>query len=405
LAGLIKVALGVTLVVGAVGGVAYINAQLERQGSLEPSRPSIDYNGDLPGCGSPWLMQSLGDCSRSGQGIYGECEPSSDYCLRGWFDVSPYDGLPDLYVPISLDDEGCVASWAEVYQTVGRVHPQLGGGGLTPMTAGELEDTNRVSSEWYVAPGFSADDERGTYLLPWLSEATLERLGKDDGVAVCAPTSAPGPPAVPRAPTPSRSTRSPSPSPTATPETRRYRVTVSGYEVVDRVRPDNARASVTATARFTYQLQGRFTIVKHRRLWNLQGARITSADVQVSVTLSPPECWSQSKQTTRYFARLRQKQSLKGLVSSHGDGSWDVQLIWGHLLPGVRVDAVVSADATCGGSGYSVPYDFQSQLFFEWLNGELLELQDRDRFETTGGVSNHGKRIVDYKITVVRLKP
>lgn len=178
------------------------------------------------------------------------------------------------------------------------------------------------------------------------------------------------------------------------------------YENVDKARPDNANASVTATARFSYELKGKFTIARNRNcVWKLSSAEVTSADVSVRVSLSPPECWSQTRQTTRFFARLRQKKDLGGLVNSHGDGSWEVQLMWGHLLPGVRVDAVVSADAQCGGSGHSVPYDFESQLFFNWLNDELLEIQGHDRLSMSGGVTADGKRRVDYRITVVRLKP
>jgi hypothetical protein len=375
----------------------------------------FDYNGALlPGRSRPWLQPLL---LASVPGVPAAFGKSS--CMPGTYlydDRLAEDTDGTFFLSgVRLGADGCPLDMLDVYRKLMVVHPQMGGSVGHRLTAEELEllgmttdDRNyyadatiRTRADWNAEELLRTGSMDG--LLTWYRSLDLHRLppipdaiAKGLREAPCTATSNPAPQASPTA-----SSRA---SPTATPERRTYTVTVSGYEVVDIKRPDNANASVTASARFTYHLKGTFTIIKDRRLWKLFSAKTTSADIQVTVSLSPSECWTKSKQATRYFARLRQTKSLNGLVSSYGDGSWDVKLIWGHLRPGVRVDAVVSADAQCGGSGYSVPYDFESSLFFNWLNDELLEVQGQDRFETTGGVSDHGKRVVNYTIRVVRQK-
>lgn len=400
----VKLGLAAAVVVGGV----YVYQNWESWGTAEPGSgtAAIDYNCGLAGSGFPWLEQERGRDNWHGDldapfhlgGIFGSTVPSTT--------GDPRYGVA---LPVRIREDGIPSSMADVYRMLCAVHPDLGGSGLRPLTPEEKRtldfgDASGAPDTWdagqipdlYTDGVIRAADEAHigweqirVYLLPPIPRDLLDALATREASQQTSST-----------------TPSPRPSPTATPETRTYAVTVTGYENVDKTRPDDANASVTATARFSYQLSGKFTIAKNRNgAWKLASAGITSADVQVGVSLSPAECWSQTRQTTRYFVRLRQKKDLGGLVNSHGDGSWEVQLMWGHLRPGVRVDAAVSADAQCGGSGHSVPYDFESQLFFNWLNDELLEIQGKDRLETSGGVTADGKRRVDYRITVVRLKP
>jgi hypothetical protein len=372
------------VVVVVVGGV-YVYENWESWDTADSgSGPApIDYNCGLPGCGSPWLWEQNDTCNDDGRAMWDpsapgpfpvhriiRCTPNTVIPWPGWFWAKPYWGPgigPELYVPVDDRNQwGATRNWGEVYAALCAVHPQLGGNGLTPMSADDRDAYGVKGNDWYVGSGPAPNGKDNLYELPVLSEETLDIL-TGDGSGECGSSQASA------KPTPIRH-HSPTPAPTPTPtpapsgETRRYRITVNGYE--------NALpwpvpvGPVRTGVRFDYRLIGEFALTRPTasKPWTVVSRRVVTADLKASSLYPADRCQVTLKCENRFCKRLHEASTLRLRVTVDGD---EIVVSWGAFAPSVL------AAGTCTDPSVVTGISYASDRFQERIGGERLPLQDQ----------------------------
>jgi hypothetical protein len=344
-----------------VGGV-FVYENRDRVGSAIPgsSSATVDYNCGLPGPGFAWLEQARGSDPWHGDldapyhlgGIFRSTVPShSDYAVA---------------LPVRIRDEGTPTSMADVYRMLCAVHPDLGGSGLRPMTPEEkrtldLGDSSGAPDDWDAGqiPNLYTDgvdraadeahlgwERMRVYLLPPIPQGLRDAL-------TTASRSVPVPSATP--------------TPAASGETRRYRVTVNGYE--------NGyywHTGESVGVRFDYRLVGEFELQRpsSSKPWVVASRRVVAADLTYS-SLYPPDRYEVTLDCTRRSrsceGQLIRNTTLRLRVEVAGD---EIIARWGAFRPevlatGKRTDTPEVIDSS-----------FISEFFDDAVAGERLPLQD-----------------------------
>ncbi len=361
LASVLKVALGAALVAGGLVGVVYINAEIERSASLEPSAPpepnqsAIDYNCSLPGMGYPWLRQDLS---------YTVQFTTSAVFVSTVPDVSPWAA----FLPISIAGDGTALSMDDVYRRLCRVHPQLGGGGLT-----------RVSTEvakQLVCGGQDRCLQRECDDFPDLYTDRLP-LTVDEARMCLEPIRMYWLPPIPQdlrdaLATAVASGRTPGPSSAPTPapsgETRRYRITVNGYENVF-----YWNIGERLGVRFDYRLIGEFALVRPTptRPWTVTSRRVITADLKYT-SLYPADRYEVTLDCVRRSrsceGHLIRSTTLRLRVQVDGD---EIIARWGAFRPEVLVTGRRTDPLETVRSSYI------SEYFDDAVAAERLPLRDQ----------------------------
>ena len=406
---LLSVVVKFGLVVAVILGGVYVYENWESWDTADSgSAPApIDYNCGLPGCGSPWLYDYNNTCTTSGHAVAQpgdpaadergviRCTPNSTLPWPGWFMVAPYTGGPDLYLPVARDENGRTSSWREVYELVCAVHPQLGGSGLTPMSADDRDAYGISDGPWYAGSGTAANDKDDIYLLPELSQETLDILAGDATSGVCGSS-----PATTR-PTPTRH-ESPSPTPTATPPHQRWKVSVSGW-LLEELDPYWAvtHGRFFGGVNFDWDLQAEIVLRKHEGQWVYESGAVTYAAVTPQPFYGPEGAWDlELPLVCKGCDGMRAGRRLTGEVSGDGDL---LRLSWGRLNPKVTVTARIKLpckpEPDCS-SWWDRYYD--SARFLQILNDHWFPLKE-GIVESEIGRSPQGVKNLSYTVDLTRL--
>jgi hypothetical protein len=288
--------------------------------------------------------------------------------------------------------------WDDVYRILCEVHPDLGGGGLRPMTSDEKSalDTGDVSfgapdptqipdlytdgptreqrNPLYENLAHIGFEQIRVYLLPPIDSNTLARLRGDAAVAATTTTTKP--------------------------DTQRWQVSVSGYELKE-MDPywDVTHGRFWGHVRFDYNLQAEVVLHKQDGKLLIRSGKVTFADVQVTPTYGPDGAWKiDTNLSCKQCRRIRPGRRVTGEV--FGD---DLRLFWGIARPNVRVYGQLllpcKPEPVCSREGYGY---YESREFISRVNETLLPL-------TGGAVSSppvvtpQGMRRLDFTITMLRL--
>lgn len=348
-----------------------------------PEAPAVadacfDYNGPLlPGRSRPWLIPlTLGILPNLPAGL----DPRS--CLPGTFlydnrygeDVAASWSVTDI--PVGPD--GCPLDIRDAYERLMELHPQLGGTPPRHLTKDELEalgiSENGGACFTDASPGTSAGTtpplRSNDELLAWYATNHISCLseipprivaGLDAGPAGgCASTS-------------------PAPSPTPRSETRRYRVSVNGYENVIPDQYWRSKGGVRKGVRFDYRLVGEFELARAgpSAAWKVTNERVVVADLRYS-SLYPVDG---SAVTLTCLPRCeRFRTGVRLYVTPEGD---EVVIGWRPFFPAVR--AIGSCSACTG----PVKSDYVSD-FWQRVTGARLPLQDSFTSQPTRVVNASG---------------
>jgi hypothetical protein len=359
----VVVKLGLAAAVVVVGVYVYENWGSWDTADSGSGPAPIDYNCALPGSGFPWLEQERGRDPWHGDldapfhlgGIFGSTVPSTT--------GDPQYGVA---LPVRIREDGTPSSMADVYRMLCAVHPDLGGSGLRPMTPeekrkldlGDHDDTWDAGQipDLYTDGVIRAADEAHigweqirVYLLPPIPQGLRDALA----MAVA-----------------SRQTATPTATPTPAPsgETRRYRITVNGYEnALPWPVPDGA---VRTGVRFDYRLIGEFTLERPTpsKPWAVTNRRVITADLKYSSLYPANRCQVALKCENRACRRLPETSTLRLRVRVDGE---EIVVSWGAFSPSVLATGRCTDPSEVIGTSYESD-DFQKQI-----GGERLPLQDQ----------------------------
>jgi hypothetical protein len=364
---LVSIAVKVGLVAAVIVGGVYVFENRERIGEAVSGSGSapIDYNCSLPGSGFPWLEQERGRDSWHG-------DLDAPYHLGGIFASTVPSASGDaryaLALPVRIREDGTPSSMADVYRMLCALHPDLGGSGLRPLTPEEKRtldfgDVSGAPDTWdagqipdlYTDGVTRAADEAHigwerirVYLLPPLPEGLRDALS----TAVA-----------------SRQAATPAGTPTPAPsgETRRYRVTVNGYE---NALPVNYPVTAeTRGVRFDYRLIGEFVLERSTasKPWAVTSRRVVTADLRYSSLYPADRCQVTLQCENRYCRRLDEASTLRLRVTVDGD---EIAVSWGAFVPSVL------AAGTCTDASIVTGISYESDDFQTQIGGERLPLQD-----------------------------
>lgn len=330
----------------------------------------IDYNGALPGCGNPWLMQVMAGPYSERQcpefqemhgPTVGDC--SEEFPLPGWFWVLGSPDIDMVYLPVPIDESGFARSWADVYELASR-HPQLGGTGLTAMTEAEVEALGHWGDGWYRSEGPAPNGGTNKYLLPTLTAETLDLMTIEGESGMCGQESRP-------VVTAATTTTSASTTTTEPPERQQWRIFAWGHE---RTGFDPATPSIRPRAgvRFEYRLYGEFVVERSEpeRPWRYVSGRVTDAKIEIIPIFELPDLWEMKPYDCRGCDRVIRERSLPVTFV----GGNDILVKWGSFMPSVNIEARLcppDADCTAWGTTY-----FESESFLGSVSETVLELRD-----------------------------
>jgi len=347
---------GLAAAVVVCGVYVYQNWQSWTASNPSSSPAAIDYNCNLPGTGFPWLERDYNPHPALG---------GAPYHMGGIY-VSTVSGQPryGVALPVRIKEDGTPPPMADVYRMLCAVHPDLGGSGLRPMTLeerrgldfGDRSDTSLIDQVRYMyTEGVArATDEAHigfgqirVYYLPPIPQGLRDALS----------TPAASPPAATPTATPTPALRS---------ETRRYRITVTGYE--------NRYYWTTGErvgVRFDYRLIGEFVLERSTpsKPWTVASRRVVTAELTYS-SLYPADRYQVTLDCTRLSrscqGRLIRSTTLRLRVEVDGD---EIIVRWGGFRPEVLV----------AGSGPSPleTVSYLSESFDDAIAGERLPLQDQ----------------------------
>jgi hypothetical protein len=371
LVGAVAVATGAVLASGGLDRAATLVGDSGPKPNAAAST-CFDYNGPLlPGLSRPWLQPLLLASVPGVPDAFGESS-----CLPGTYlyddrHTDDSDGLFHLSgVPLGAD--GCPIDVLDIYRRLMAVHPMMGGSVGHRLTDHELEllgidlyDPNyyadatiRARSAWNAAgllEGGSMDD-----LLTWYRSLDVHRLppipdaiAKGLGEAPCTAISSQTP------------TAAPTPAPTG--ETRRYRITVNGYEnALPWPVPDGP---VREGVRFDYRLIGEFVLERPAasKPWTVASRRVVTADLGYSSLYPADRCQVTPKCENRFCRRLDEASTLRLRVTVDGD---EIVVSWGAFAPSVL------AAGTCTDASIVTGISYGSDDFQKQIAGERLPLRD-----------------------------
>lgn len=319
---------------------------------------NFDYNCALPGKGYPWLWPAM---AVGADGML-HCMP--------WYVSYKFGYGPDYRVPVPIREDWCPVDMKDVYRRLCQVHPELGGGGLSPLPEKGLY--------WFTDGGGEGFAHR--YYLPPIPERVIEDALEE------------GRQQTTRAkPSPERQTEE---TPT---EKQLWRVSVTGYEISEMDPYWRLTTKVRGAVRFDYSLRGQFVLRKKEQAWVFESGSITFANVGLTSLYEPAGTWELKPLRCRGCDRVTSARRLTGEV--YGD---EVRLSWGIFRPSVDVEAriVVSCQPmpTCAAWGERT---YTSETFFDRVGAELLPLQDG--FSKTYTVTSpQGSTWVSFTYTLTR---
>lgn len=360
---LLSIAVKFALVAAVIVGGAYVYENRESIGKgisgSGSGSAAIDYNCSLPGSGFPWLVHEYNPHPALG---------GAPYHLGGIFQSTvPRTTKYGVGLPVRLREDGKPYSMAEVYRMLCAVHPDLGGSGLRPMTReekrrldfGDRPDTSRVDQvrDFYTDGIARAPDEAHIgfgqirlYYLPPIPRDLLNALA----TAMA-----------------SRQTATPMATPTPAPETRRYRVTVAGYENALPIPvPDGP---LRAGVRFDYRLIGEFELVRATpsKPWTAAGRRVVTADLKYKSLYPADRCQvtlkCQPGGQGRACRQLHKVTTLRLRVRVDGD---EIIVSWGAFKPQLK------AAGTCMDPSKVIGTSYEADQFQKEIGGERMPLQD-----------------------------
>jgi hypothetical protein len=403
----VKFGLAAAVIVGGV--YVYENWESWDTSDSGSGPAPIDYNCGLPGCGRPWLHEQNDTCNDDGRTLWDTsgpgpmpehsitpCTPYTKVPWRGWFWADPYWGPgigPMLYVPIDDRDKGGITrNWREVYAAVCAVHPQLGGSGLTPMSADDRDAYGVGGNNWYVGIGPAPSGKDNIYDLPVLSAETLDIL-TGDGSGECGASQATV------KPTP---TRHESPTPAPTPQNQRWKVSVSGW-LLEELDPYWAvtHGRFVGGVNYDWNLQAEVVLRKHEGKWVYQSGVVTYAAVTPQPFYLPEEAWDiELPLVCNGCDGMRAGRRLTGELSGDGDL---LRLSWGQLSTQVTVTAMIKLSCTpqpdC--SKWK-DRDYSSARFLQILNSHWFNLKE-GVVESEIGRSPQGVKNLSYTVVLTRL--
>lgn len=159
-------------------------------------------------------------------------------------------------------------------------------------------------------------------------------------------------------------------------EEQRWQVTVSGFEVDDRMAPtsfrdtDGTSQSLKKKVRFDWTLGGRFILRKEKGVWTFKSGKVTSANVSPIPEFAPPGIYQCQ------VVACPKKAPISSLVGSsifgHVSGG-NIQLRWPPAIPSGCVRCTTSAAGLL-----KTPYEaeFQSVDFTTQIGLESHALKD-----------------------------
>ncbi len=167
----------------------------------------------------------------------------------------------------------------------------------------------------------------------------------------------------------SRHTATPTATPTPVPggETRRYLITVNGYEnALPWPVPDGP---VRTGVRFDYRLIGEFELVRPTpaKPWAVASRRVVKADLRYSSLYPADRCQLTLKCENRACEQLSRTSTLRLRVEVDGD---EIIVNSGAFSPNVLVTG------TCTDPSVVTGISYESNRFQEQIGGERLPLQD-----------------------------
>jgi hypothetical protein len=358
---LLSVVVKFALVAAVIVGAVYVYENRESLGKANSGSGSapIDYNCSLPGSGFPWLEhEPVPDPPHGGAplhmgGIFVSTVPRPSE--PGW----------GVELPVRIGEDGTLlSSMADVYRMLCAVHPDLGGSGVRPMTPEEKRSLDCCDPDpiqrskipyLYTDGVMRAADEAHLgferirlYLLPPIPKDLHDALATS-----VASRQTPAP------------TATPTPAPSA--ETRRYRVTVNGYEnALPWPVPDGP---VRSGVRFDYRLIGEFVLVRPTasKPWTVESRRVVTADLKSSSLYPADRCQVTLKCENRACEQLGKTSTLRLRVTVDGD---EIVVSWGAFAPSVL------AAGTCTDPSVVTGISYASDRFQERIGGERLPLQD-----------------------------
>jgi hypothetical protein len=186
---------------------------------------------------------------------------------------------------------------------------------------------------------------------------------------------------------------------TTKPETQRWEVTISGYEIDEMDRYWQITTRVRGAVRFDYDLQGEFTLLKEDGRWVFDTGRITFADVRATNEYRPEGSWELREFTCPQCERITAGRTLNGEVNGE-----EVRLSWGTFRPEVTVHAKIAVPCrpTPDCSEWK-NRTFESSEFFQNINGQSLRLAEGSTSSPPYIDPAAGLRWLDYTIVLRRL--
>jgi hypothetical protein len=381
--GLVKLAvLGALVAGGALA--AYVAWEASQQDGTDTSASEqFDCNGPLPGCGFPWIHGVYAASPEGYSSWVGFGEPPPDFQgFPGEFDLMPFDGInfQDTWLPVTVGEDDRPLRWEDMYRMVFAVHPDLGGSGVRPASEAEREG-HGVAQEWKGDHWYVGESGGGDlYYLTPIPNETLERLATSDSgctsPTIAAPTTRDGAPAA----TASSTTT------TVAKESRRYQVSVYGWE--NKI-PNPAKTTPNGV-RFDYILFGEFTIERTDASspWKVTTSRIVDADVKYR-SLYPADHQLTLSCEFRSCERLREATRL--FVQVQGE---EVIVSWGYFYPDVRIRG------TCTDCPDPIDRYAKSDDFFARINSATLPLEKSYRGPDTISRYSNGEVQVSYRYSL-----
>jgi len=364
------------MVVAVIGaGIAIVAVvgwdmwQRAQQTDSDSGLTRIDYNGALPGCGNPWLMQvMMGPYSERWCPEYqetygptvGDC--SEEFPAPGWFWVLGSPDVDMVYVPVPIDEKGFARSWVDVYELACR-HPQLGGTGLTVMAEAEVEALGHWGDGWYRSAGPAPNGGTNVYLLPTLTAETLDLMTIDGESGTCGHAAQPVAAEATTTTSATTTTNSSTTSTTVAKESRRYRVVVNGYENAGL----DPKKPYSNGVRFDYRLIGEFTLERadDSSPWSVASKQVTTADVQYRSLYPADEYQVKLACVDRKCERLRELSRIGVTVRGN-----EVIVSW------VYFSLEVHITGTCTDCSAPIDRYASSDYFFPRVNAATLPLEN-----------------------------
>ncbi len=315
-----------------IGAAAVITAGIvvfAVRGTGGSAEKGFDYNCDLPGLGYPWLEQwDTIVATDSGEEVR----------LWNWEDPTASAGYFDgpggfrVFLPVPVDDDGKPESMLDVYRTLCRFHPDLGGGGLRAPTTDELQPIG----DCFVGPGLND--------LPLYTEGTPR--GSNEAHMCSEQVRVYGLPELPADVASVLSTEEAATGESSTTIESRgqqaWSIACTGYEV-DEMNPHwQTTTGLRGAIRFDYQLRGNFSTVQDGGKTEFGSGSVTSAQIRLSDLYGPPGAWELGPLNCVGCNAIGPGAPLAGTILPGNE----IILGWGAFLPEVNVDARVVRSCT-----------------------------------------------------------